>query len=80
MNLEGVAQDDHYLYMFMDFVRGGELFTYLRSVNAFPIPQAQFYAAQIVTIFDCLHSKDVIYRYRIFEDCEERQTIENVGI
>jgi protein kinase A len=48
--------------MMLEFVRGGELFTYLRSVTSFPVPQTQFYAGQIVCIFDYLHSKDIIYR------------------
>ena len=49
--------------MVLEFVRGGEMFTYLRSVNAFSVPQAQFFAGQIVDIFDYLHGKDIIYRY-----------------
>jgi serine/threonine protein kinase len=43
-------------------VNGGELFTYLRSVGKFAVEQAQFYAAQVVTMFEYLHSKNIIYR------------------
>lgn len=50
--------------MVLEFVRGGELFTYLRSVNCFPVPQTLFYASQIVSIFEYLHGKEIIYRYR----------------
>eukprot|EP00831_Metopus_contortus_P007818 TRINITY_DN129_c0_g3_i1.p1 TRINITY_DN129_c0_g3~~TRINITY_DN129_c0_g3_i1.p1 ORF type:complete len:327 (+),score=63.49 TRINITY_DN129_c0_g3_i1:45-1025(+) len=62
VNMEGVAHDDRYLYMVLEFVRGGELFTYLRAVTSFPVPQAQFFASQIVLIFEYLHSKNIIYR------------------
>lgn len=60
--MEGVAQDERYLYIVLEFVRGGELFTYLRTCNNFPVPQTQLYAAQIVSIFEYLHSKNIIYR------------------
>lgn len=30
---EGFAQDDSYLYLVLDSINGGELFTYLRSVG-----------------------------------------------
>ena len=39
--MEGMAQDSRYLYFMLEFVRGGELFTYLRSVRTFDVPQAQ---------------------------------------
>jgi serine/threonine protein kinase len=48
--------------MVMEFVRGGELFTYLRTNRYFKTDQARFYAAHIVAIFDHLHSLDIIYR------------------
>lgn len=64
--MEGIAQDDRYLYIVLEFIPGGELFTYLRTCNSFPAAQTQFYAAQIATIFDYLHSKDIIYRYSSF--------------
>eukprot|EP00826_Nyctotherus_ovalis_P033679 TRINITY_DN2741_c0_g1_i5.p1 TRINITY_DN2741_c0_g1~~TRINITY_DN2741_c0_g1_i5.p1 ORF type:complete len:246 (-),score=64.65 TRINITY_DN2741_c0_g1_i5:144-881(-) len=60
--MEGIAQDDRYLYIVLEFIPGGELFTYLRTCSSFPAAQTQFYAAQIVSIFDYLHSKDIIYR------------------
>lgn len=33
VNMEGYAQDSRYLYFLLEFVAGGELFTYLRSVG-----------------------------------------------
>merc|ERR1711981_1227929 len=46
----------------LEFVSGGELFTYLRGVGRFEPPQACFYAAQVGMMFEYLHSKNVIYR------------------
>lgn len=44
-NMEGFTQDERYLYLIIEFVRGGELFTYLRGKGKFEAPQAQFYSA-----------------------------------
>ncbi len=46
----------------MEFVQGGELFTYLRSVGKFISTQACFYAAQVTMMFEYNHSFNVIYR------------------
>jgi protein kinase A len=51
--------------MVMEFIRGGELFTYLRGTRCFPMKQAIFYAAQIFLVFQYLHSQDIIFRYII---------------
>ena len=58
----GVTQDNRHLYLVLEFIRGGELFTYLRNSKYFGLKQAQIYAAQIVLIFEYLHSKDIVYR------------------
>lgn len=62
VQMEGIAQDSRFLYICMEFVVGGELFTYLRGQNKFPLSQAAFYGAQITCIFEYLHSFNVIYR------------------
>lgn len=38
---DGFCQDDRYLYLVLELINGGELFTYLRSVGKFGIDQAQ---------------------------------------
>ncbi len=58
----GFTQDDRNLYLDLELINGGELFTYLRGVGRFPIEQARFYICQIICIFDYLHNKDIIYR------------------
>ncbi|KAI0827697.1 kinase-like protein [Trametes gibbosa] len=62
INLWGAFQDSANLYMVMDFVPGGELFTLLRRSNRFPDPVAKFYAAEVALALNYLHSKDIIYR------------------
>ena len=58
----GFTQDDRNLYLALELINGGELFTYLRGVGRFPVDQARVYIAQIVLIFDYLHNKNIIYR------------------
>jgi serine/threonine protein kinase len=38
---EGFTQDERYLYLVLELINGGELFTYLRSVGKFQVEQAQ---------------------------------------
>ena len=38
---EGLAQDSKYLYLVLELINGGELFTYLRSVECLPTEQCK---------------------------------------
>lgn len=60
--MEGITQDERYLYIVLEYVPGGELFTYLRTVKNFKPADARFYAAQVTLMFEYLHSKNIIYR------------------
>ncbi|KAJ3550658.1 hypothetical protein NMY22_g330 [Coprinellus aureogranulatus] len=62
INLWGSFQDSGNLYMVMDFVPGGELFTLLRRSNRFPDPVAKFYAAEVALALNYLHSLNIVYR------------------
>ncbi|KAI0262222.1 kinase-like protein [Gloeopeniophorella convolvens] len=62
VNLWGTFQDAANLYMVMDFVPGGELFTLLRRSNRFPDPVAKFYAAEVALALHHLHNLDIVYR------------------
>lgn len=62
ITLWGTWQDSKNLYMVMDFIQGGELFSLLRKSQRFPNPVAKFYAAEVVLALDYLHSMNVIYR------------------
>lgn len=62
INMHGIAQDERYLYIVMEYVPGGELFTFLRTVQNLKNDDAKFYAAQITLMFEYLHSMDIVYR------------------
>ncbi|CEI87821.1 Putative AGC/PKA protein kinase [Rhizopus microsporus] len=62
VNLWGTFQDDANLYMVMDYVPGGELFSVLRKSKRFPDHVAKFYAAEVTLAIEYLHNKNVIYR------------------
>lgn len=55
-------QDETNLYMLMDYVIGGELFTYLRRAGRFTHETARMYAAMVVLALEHLHSKNILYR------------------
>ncbi|KAL8286266.1 hypothetical protein RQP46_004754 [Phenoliferia psychrophenolica] len=62
VNLWGTFKDSKNLYMVMDFVAGGELFSLLRKSQRFPDPVAKFFAAEVALGLDYLHQQDIIYR------------------
>ncbi|CAL5869819.1 uncharacterized protein PFLUO_LOCUS4049 [Penicillium psychrofluorescens] len=62
VTLWGTWQDSRNLYMVMDFVEGGELFSLLRKSQRFPNPVAKFYAAEVTLALDYLHQHQIIYR------------------
>ena len=54
--------DNRFLYMLLEYVIGGELFTYLRTAHRFENGIAVFFACEIVMALDYLHSQDIVYR------------------
>jgi len=62
VNLIGYSKDDYYVYIMMECVSGGELFTHLRRARKFADSQAMFYAAQTGAAFAHIHSKNIIHR------------------
>ncbi|KZO93848.1 kinase-like protein [Calocera viscosa TUFC12733] len=62
VNLYGTWQDRTNVYMVMEYVSGGELFTLLRKAERFPVSVARFYAAEVVLALGYLHRMDIIYR------------------
>lgn len=62
IRLWGTFQDYYFVYMIMDYIEGGELFTLLRKSQRFPIPVSKFYAAEVILALEYLHDMDIIYR------------------
>uniref|UniRef100_A0A0G4FDF9 Protein kinase domain-containing protein n=1 Tax=Chromera velia CCMP2878 TaxID=1169474 RepID=A0A0G4FDF9_9ALVE len=58
----GSFQDQRYVYLIMEYVPGGELFTHLRRQGRFEDDVVRFYAGQVACIFEYLHKKNLIYR------------------
>ncbi|KAG7258716.1 hypothetical protein CRUP_010192 [Coryphaenoides rupestris] len=58
-----LKQEQHrFLYMLMDYVAGGELFSYLRSRGRFSNAAGQFYGAELVCAIEYLHAREIVYR------------------
>ena len=62
VNLWGTFQDPTFLYLVMDFVPGGELFSLLRQSRRFPPKVAKFYISEVALAIDFLHMHNIIYR------------------
>eukprot|EP00760_Papus_ankaliazontas_P014266 PhM_4_TR16012/c0_g1_i1/m.2113 len=62
VNLLTAYMDENRLYLLLEYVVGGELFSHLRKAGKFPTDVAKFYCAEVMLAFEYLHSKDIIYR------------------
>lgn len=48
--------------MLLEYVCGGELFSYLRNAGRFNNATSNFYGCEIVSALDYLHSLRIVYR------------------
>jgi|EP00669_Euglena_mutabilis_P007088 protein kinase A len=62
VNMLKTFQDDKRLYIVLEYVVGGELFSHLRKAGKFPNDVAKFYAAEVILAFEYIHSMDILYR------------------
>lgn len=62
VNLLAAFQDERRLFLLLEFVNGGELFSHLRKQGRLPDDDARFYSAEIVLAFEYLHKMTIIYR------------------
>ncbi|KJH41821.1 kinase domain protein [Dictyocaulus viviparus] len=62
VKLISTDKDDANLYMIMEFIPGGELFSYLRASRVFSNSVSRFYAAEIVCALEYIHGKNIVYR------------------
>ena len=62
VQLYGSFQDDIMLYLCMEFLNGGELFTLLGQKQRLSNDASRTLAAEVLEAFDYIHGKDIIYR------------------
>lgn len=62
IDLYNTFQSPCNLFMVLEFVAGGDLFTLLRKSKIFVEPQAKFYVCEVLTILEYLHSMKIVYR------------------
>lgn len=71
LKLYQTFKDQSKLYMLLEFVQGGELFSVLHTPQNDGVPdaQAKFYAAGVLLGLAYLHGKDIAYRDLKPENC-----------
>jgi CRP-like cAMP-binding protein len=64
LQLVATYKDRNCLYMLLELVQGGELFSLLHNQNdgVLPVKSAQFYSGCVVSALTFLHSKLIVYR------------------
>ena len=62
VRMPAAFQDSKNLYMVLELVIGGELFSHLRKAGRFSNETSRNYAAQIVLALCHLHERDIVYR------------------
>lgn len=60
--MKGSFKDDRYVYIVMEVVGGGELFTHLRHERKFTDEQSKFYGAIVAESFRHIHTMNIIHR------------------
>jgi hypothetical protein len=62
VSLHYAFQTSQKLYMVMDFVQGGDFFTYLRREGRLPETRVKLYVAEIALALSHLHDLGIVYR------------------
>lgn len=62
LRMQGVAQDSRIVYMYVDFMKKGDLMRVLNKFVQMPVNLVRFYAAQVILSLEYLHAKSLIYR------------------
>ena len=62
VRLFGTFQTETFLFMVLEFIRGGEFFCHLRMRGHFKNKEAMFYAASVASVFAFLHDQNIAYR------------------
>jgi protein kinase A len=53
-------KDNSFIYLSLEYISGGDLFTYLRHTGKFIEKHVKFYAAQVFLVFEYLHHFDIL--------------------
>lgn len=62
VGMEYSFKDNVYIYMVLQYIPGGEIFSHLRRAGRFPETRCRFYASQIILALEYLHHLSLIYR------------------
>ncbi len=58
----GSHKDTQYLYLLLEFLPGGDLYSYYRQVGRFKASVVRFYACEIILALEYLHNLSIVYR------------------
>lgn len=62
LRLHHALQTDRFVYLVVEFLPGGALYSHLQKLVCFAEPMMRFYVSQVVLAFTCLHEYSVVYR------------------
>ncbi|KAJ3416581.1 camp-dependent protein kinase catalytic subunit [Chytridiales sp. JEL 0842] len=62
VHLHATFQDPQHLFLLLEYLPGGDMFTHIRKYKRFPEGIARFYASEILAGVEYIHSKGCIYR------------------
>lgn len=58
----GTFQDSRTLYIMMEYIPGGEVFSHLRTMGTFDLDVVRFYASEVLLVFESMHFRQIVYR------------------
>eukprot|EP01029_Cantina_marsupialis_P005984 TRINITY_DN1650_c0_g1_i1.p1 TRINITY_DN1650_c0_g1~~TRINITY_DN1650_c0_g1_i1.p1 ORF type:complete len:869 (+),score=216.79 TRINITY_DN1650_c0_g1_i1:141-2747(+) len=62
LNIHATLQDEHHLYMVLDLVQGGELYSILLRKEVLSLEESRFYTACVVSVIGYLQKNGISYR------------------
>jgi len=62
VKLQHIIETPDYIFLVMEYIKGGELFYYIRRYGRLPEQVVRFFSAEIIVALKYLHQNDVIYR------------------
>ena len=62
VELKSSFQDDHYLYLVMEYLQGGDLMTLLMEKDILSEEMSRFYIAETILAIETVHNLNYIHR------------------